>query len=297
MQLELYYGLYFSMILSGVVGFLFTLYYIISSASDFFGEDDFIINLSIFITTIINSFCVIYPLANLFYNYYHLEHKDLFHFISFLRPEFSSGIIALRVTSLIVGIYSFKSLLESTKYAYFINTPDEVKKVFNFPETKDELEITTELDPFRNRLAHLFLNILQYGIFQLGIIILWVSNLFGESTIYTAGLAWLIFYFVDDWRIIFTYSMSLKGRILKSHRRKILVINIVIVLLGGVNAYFVNWIALCVYIISSYFIIRLWLLLKRGVVGNMIIVTPLDWQWFNNEYNFKTGEKKKKKKQ
>jgi len=143
---------------------------------------------------------------------------------------------------------------------------------------------------YRNLFAHLFVNIVQSAFYQLSIVLLFAADAFGISSITTVMLSFLLFYIADDWRMIFHYSLALKGRILRFHAWQIWISNIAITILGLFCAFQLSLIALIVYTILSYVTWRLLLFVAAGVEGDMTVINAVGWRWFQRNLNPITGE-------
>jgi hypothetical protein len=69
----------------------------------------------------------------------------------------------------------------------------------------------------------------QYGVFLFALTLLWIFSALNISTTLTLSLSLTMFFFIDDWVIISEYTNALRGRTLKSHRRRMFVADLLLV--------------------------------------------------------------------
>ena len=166
---------------------------------------------------------------------------------------------------------------------------DKVKKLFYFEEF-EELNIKSHIDTFRNKMAHYYLNIVQNSFFLLSVGILWIEFYVDKQDVWSIILSYTLFYITDDWKLIFKYSLALKGRILKKHVSQIVFFNVIIAVLAIKNSFSIHWILGIVYLVLVLFTVRLILFLMVGFEGLMTDVSSLNWKDTNRWYDEWTGE-------
>jgi hypothetical protein len=205
-----------------------------------------------------------------------------------VRQELSSGVLALRAVSLTVAFSAIRSLLAILRLPIFVSSFESPKPLYDFPEEKD-LQLDIELKVYRNRAAHMFLNVVQNGFYLAGVILLWIANISGFNLLSVALLSWVLLYVVDDWRIVFRYSLALKGRILPHHGRFFKLSNIGIASCALVAAWQMSWIACAVYFSCVIIIGFLLRLLADGEASGLDIIDAINWRWWQKDRDPYTG--------
>ena len=285
-------GLAGSLLTAGLLALIFMLITARRAAYNLRESDELIVLCSLALSAFTSLACVFYPVANLFNLARHQPDlwESLKHLEPGLRLELASGVLALRVTSVAVGLAATRSLLEALRLDPLPSTPEATQRLFHF---KEAVEIDTDnLTVHRNRFAQNALNLVQNGFYELNILLLWAIKFSGESTLASALLSWALFYIIDDWRIIFRCSLALKGRFLKEQIRQISRTNWLITFAGLWCAWRWEGLAAIAYLACCYLLHRLLLYVAYGVQGNWRIPGALDWKFFDQKIDHQTGQRK-----
>ena len=285
-------GLAGSLTTAGLLAVLFMLITAHRAAYNLRESDELLVLFSLALSAFTSLACVFYPIANLINLARDQANlwESLKHLEPQLRTELASGVLALRVTSVAVGLTATRSLLEALRLDPLPSTAEATKRLFQF---KEAVEIDADaLSVHRNRFAQTALNLVQSGFYELNILLLWAIKFTSESTLASALLVWALFYIIDDWRIIFRFSLALKGRFLKTHLRQVSRTNWLITLAGTWCAWQWSGIASVLYLACCYLLHRLLLYVAHGVQGKWRIPGALDWKFYDQRIDHSTGERK-----
>ena len=174
------------------------------------------------------TFCFSYTFSNMILNYDFL--KD--NFSETVLNELSNGVLAMRFSSITLGYSVIITLRKITRMTPFPNKKTE-KEYKNYNEaTKIGLPY---FQTTRNRFEHYFLNLTQNSYYSLVLTSLWILYFYEIDSISSVLLSYFLFMIIDDWTIIYSYSLRLKGLIINSHFIKILVLNIVLLITGIIS--------------------------------------------------------------
>ena len=155
-----------------------------------------------------------------------LVESDRYEWGTLLSNEFENGRFGLRVASVIIGVNGLIAVLRFTR-AERLGGPNQVTPCGD----REVEELSDSVDPVS--LDHMLFS--QYGIYVYSITGLWIFSIMGRDNTAMAVLGWALFFIVDDWAIIYGYVRIFKGRILLSHRLRLVVFNLFIsILLFGV---------------------------------------------------------------
>lgn len=158
----------------------------------------------------ISSFLVIYPLLNLI--------LQKFWSLELYRNEISQGTLALRITSLLLGFNFLKSLYNFWEDILRNNQNNQKKPMINFLGLQ---EISSVMDEDDINVVLVSQNLI-YGAVTL---LLWIFIFLSKSFLELRVVTWGLFFIVDDWAIISENLVALKGRVLKSHKLRIVFFN------------------------------------------------------------------------
>ncbi|MCQ8768925.1 hypothetical protein [Streptomyces telluris] len=142
-----------------------------------------------------------------------------------VKRQWFEGAVTLRLTT----IY-FTALLmwRALSYVLDVNGLGGTGKPTEF-----ETEFQT-INPVLNDKDRRLRDLCQSAIFIGALATLWGLSAKGVSTPETAILSWVFGFFSDDWLIMLSYSRELKGRLFKADRRRLVVVNaLLIVPLGA----------------------------------------------------------------
>lgn len=145
-----------------------------------------------FIIFFIPLFLLLFPLVNLISQYEVVLRLD------FLEAEINSGVLALRISSIMIFINIV--LLAGKKYEFIL----------------------------AERISAIYF---QYVFYGLTLVMLWILTIMSKVSLSTVLLSWAIFFIIDDWAIITSYSNELKTHPIKAHANRILFFNTGILLL------------------------------------------------------------------
>lgn len=279
-----------------ISGILAGLHAFIVSIKGFYGLEEFreiVILGAVFIITFISIFCLIYPISNTLMNFKpYIMNYSFIRIRELLLFEISTGILPLRITSFTIGLNNTITILKTINleqgHPY---NEDSVKELFYFKEFQ-ELKIDSKIESYRNRMAHLYLNISQNTIYLMAALILWISFYLNIHTIITVLLSYTLFYIADDWKIIFKYSLAIKGRILKCHSNKIIFFDLLILLQSVYCLYSIYWTLIIFYLVLMFFPVRLLVLQFFGIEGHFDLNDSINWKYFDKEYDEWTGKRK-----
>jgi hypothetical protein len=292
-------GLYPSLCAAGVLALLFVLITARRAAYNLREMDELTVLCGLGVSAFSSLCCVFYPLANL----YTLarQNPDLWSWIlhadlhgAAIAEELKEGVLALRVTSVAVGLNATRSLIEALRLDPLPTDKASVKQLFSYKEA--EQVDANALPVFRNRFAQNTINLVQAGFYELNILLLCSIKFWDRDSTTAIGpalLAWALFYIIDDWRIIFRFSLALKGRFMREHFRQIRNTNWIIALAGAWCAYRWSIFALVAYLACCILLHRLILYVGYGIRGNWKIPGALDWKFFDQKMNHETGERNK----
>jgi hypothetical protein len=290
-------GLYPALSAAGVLALLFVLITAHRAAYNLREMDEFIVLCALGVSAFTSLSCVFYPLANLYTMarqnpdlWSWLLHSDLHG--AAIAEELKEGVLALRITSVAVGLNATRSLIEALRLDPLPTDKEAVKRLFRFKEA--EQVDANDLPVFRNRFAQNTINLVQAGFYELNILLLWsikFADRDSRTAIGPALLAWALFYIIDDWRIIFRLSLALKGRFMREHFRQIRNTNWIISLAGAWCAFKWSVFALVPYLACCFVLHRLILYVGYGIRGNWKIPGALDWKFFDQKMNHETGER------
>jgi hypothetical protein len=285
-------GLAGSLSTAGILAFLFMLITARRAAYNLRESDELIVLLSLSLSAFTSLACVFYPLANLFQ--LARQQADLWQAVKDIEPalrnELSSGVLALRITSVAVGINATRSLFEVLRLDPLPSEPAAAKRLFHFREAS--LLGTEALTVYRNRFAQTAINLVQSGFYELNLALLWSIKFVSGSSLASALLAWAIFYVIDDWRIIFRFSMALKGRFMREHLLQVSRTNWLISIAGVYCALEWSWLVMIGYVICGFALHRLLLYVGYGIHGKWKIPGALDWRFYDQKIDHTTGERK-----
>ena len=291
-------GLYYSLAAAGILAVAFALITAHRAAYNLREMDEFIVLSALGVSAFTSLSCVFYPIVNLVIQA--REVPDLWAWIKSselhgpaMTLELKEGVLALRITSVAVGLNATRSLYESLRLDPLPTNSDDTKRLFRFREAE---EVDTQALPvFRNRFAQNTINLVQTGFYQLNLLLLWNIKFSDRDTRLAIGpalLAWALFYIIDDWRIIFRLSMALKGRFMREHFRQIRNSNVVIALAGAWCAFNWHYLAIIPYVACCYVLHKLIRYVGYGIRGNWKIPGALDWTFFDKKMDHETGERK-----
>ncbi len=285
-------GLGPSLVAAAILALIFMLITAHRAAYNLREVDEFIVLAALGLSAFTSLSCVFYPIANLlnlarhqtdFWQGWQALNKNL-------PEELKSGVLALRITSIAVGLNATRSLFEALRLDPLPTTKESTKRLFRYKEA--EQVDADSLPVYRNRFAQTAINLVQTGFYELNILLLWTIKFADEATVASALLAWALFYIIDDWRIIFRLSLALKGRFMREHFRQVRNSNFVITAAGAWCAYKWSFFALVGYLICCFFLHRLILYVGYGMRGNWKIPGALDWKYFDQKMDHETGERK-----
>ncbi|MDF2388737.1 hypothetical protein JMG10_45405 [Nostoc ellipsosporum NOK] len=154
-------------------------------------------------------FLLIHPIINL--------SKQPFLDFQFYRQELSTGILVLRINSILFG---YKALILITQIE-----KDENEFLANFSTYSDLKEIQNVISS--NLIGLIVLT--QSVIYTSITLYLWYLILFFQTSLETRLVSWGLFFIADDWNIIADNLVALKGRIFESHQWRIIIFNIFLV--------------------------------------------------------------------
>jgi len=86
------------------------------------------------------------------------------------------------------------------------------------------LEQLDEQDPYE----HASVNVCQYVVFIIALAALWYLTIRGTHTWPVLLLNWALFFILDDWALINSYSSALRGRVHPSAARRIHAFNVLL---------------------------------------------------------------------
>ncbi len=92
-------------------------------------------------------------------------------------------------------------------------------------------EESSGIDPYLDDNDRRLRDFCQSAFFIGALFILWLTYANGVRTVEVAALSWVFAFFSDDWLITSDYSRVLKGRILRSHRWRMNIANLLILAL------------------------------------------------------------------
>lgn len=151
----------------------------------------------------------IHPIINLF--------KQPFLDFEFYRQELSTGILVLRINSILFGYKALTVITQIEK--------DENEFLANFSTYSDLKEI-------KNVISSNFIGLIvltQSVIYTSITLELWYLILFFQTSLETRLVSWGLFFIADDWNIIADNFVALKGRIFESHKWRIIIFNIFLI--------------------------------------------------------------------
>ncbi|BAZ51374.1 hypothetical protein NIES4103_40230 [Nostoc sp. NIES-4103] len=179
-------------------------------------DNNFIVSLLTFlfvmVLTIASSFTVllfIHPIINLF--------KQSFLDFQFYRQELITGILVLRINSILFG---YKALILITK---FDKDTDDFLANFSTYSDLEQISDVINIDTIRGIL------LTQSVIYTSITFFLWYLILFFQASLETRLVSWGLFFIADDWNIIADNFVALKGRIFELHKWRIIIFNIFLV--------------------------------------------------------------------
>lgn len=171
------------------------------------------------------TFCFIYSIYNVILNIDLLKND----FREILTYELKNGVIPMRLTSLSLGFVFINTLRRLLKMTPF---PDnKTEKVYNSYDEANILGLGS-LSATRNRFEQSFLNLTQCSYYSLILTTLWILYFYKVDSFDSVLLSYFLFMIIDDWMIIYNYSLRLKGLILKWDAIKILGLNILLLVFG-----------------------------------------------------------------
>ena len=109
---------------------------------------------------------------------------------------------------------------------------------------------------YHSKKIHDYIIISQYGVYLVVLANLWVLTLMDVRLPLVALMTWAFFFIIDDWAIIADYSRAIGGRTFSSHRLRVTLLNLVLVvalLLTTLEAYgwlgrFVSFILVAIFL-------------------------------------------------
>lgn len=190
-----------------------------------------------------SEFLLIYPIVNLF-------HQDFLN-LEFYKQELGTGVLALRVSSIILGFQSI-----TTWSIYRKKIKSRYSDIDNLKPLKFGKRKYTLYGRFISRTITFFA--LQFFIYSSIALIIWFNNWFSLIYFERQLISWALLFIVDDWAIISDYFLHLKGRVLLMHDARILFFNIFLfssilsllikILLNSNFELIFNWL-ICLYIV------------------------------------------------
>lgn len=199
-------------ILASIV-FLVLLYYLLRLRTDSITITLLLLFLSspIFIVIGTCGFLVTYVISNWLFQGFS---------IGFYTTEFSSGVLILRIISLLIGLRIILMFIggENLKLGVF-------KPLLSLLITPTKLgyEQVDRLEPHSWDYEILIATLAQYGFYESVMVVLWCLQILSveqsqKTFIESRLIMWLILFIVDDWVIISDYYRVLKGRFIPSHK-------------------------------------------------------------------------------
>ncbi len=255
-------------------------------------SDEMVMLLSLGLSAFTSFMCLFYPVLNLVAL---LRANDLVIptmtvLESHIKAELSAGVLPLRVTSVAVGFTTMQSLWEVLRLDPLPSTPERRRELFDYPESVET--DTQSLGVARNRFAHATVNLVQSGFYELNLLLLWGIKLTGSHNTASALLAWALFYIIDDWRIMFRFSLALKGRFLVAHQRQVVLTNWLITCAGAWCAWKWSPLVVAPYLAGLWLLHRLLRHVRDGAKGSWRVPGALDWSFFDVRVDHATGHRR-----
>ncbi len=191
------------------------------------------------------------------YNILNILLQDFLN-IEFYNLSFQKGTLMLRISSLLLAFNCLKSLILT------LSDGEQLRK------TREKLtEKDSPIDSINITLSNLGISkilVTQNIIYIINIFLLWIFILYNENLFYSLIqfkiAIWALFFITDDWIIISDNILALKGAILKKHKIRIWVFNILISL-TTIIAYYIE-------LENKLYSIILGLILLFTIILNMI---------------------------
>ena len=285
-------GLTISLVSAGSLALIFMLITAHRAAYNTRELDECIVLISLGLSAFTSLVCVIYPITNLALLAHQQQDlwKSMHQIDPYIRYELSTGVLALRITSVAVGFTATRSLWDALRLDPLPATPDAAKPLYQYTEA---ISAGTEALPvYRNRFAQTAINLVQSGFYELNILLLWMIKLLHKDSAAVALLSWALFYIIDDWRIIFRFSLALKGRFMREHIRQVNRTNWLIMFAGLWCAWSWSPIACFFYFLCAALLYRLILYVGYGMLGSWRIAGALDWKFYDQIIDHATGQRK-----
>lgn len=149
--------------------------------------------------------------------------RSEFSFLNWLERDQQLGVLAIRISSLILLFHLVSFILQSVvKHNFF-----RIVKAAIFPNylIKDRLQFLSHKDHSTTFLS-------QIGFYILSISIVEASIIMEQKNLYRAILSFGLIFITDDYVIIHNYSNKI-GMILRSHRYRVIIFNLLL-LAGGI---------------------------------------------------------------
>ena len=168
-------------------------------------------------------FVSIYSVVNLVYNLFAFNNFKLW-----FKTEYATGLLLLRVTSIIILLGVIKFIFNHVFNTKIILRSFSILTV-KFDSSKSGLRGLDEREYSSIYFA-------QMGFYAIVFSILFYAFRIKDSSIVAHALNFVLFYIIDDWAIIYNYTYKL-NRVNPRDNLKIHIFNLVLLILGGITVY------------------------------------------------------------
>lgn len=174
-------------------------------------------------------FSIVYPVIELlFVRFLSVSEWSWYEIVS---AELKSGLLPARISSILIGAQGLAASLDSTIFDREHGIEDNAK---HYPEIVNLRTITIE-SIFRNRHAHLLLGVFQSGFYLWSMFVYWTATDQDPNSLWPTVLAFALFFVIGDWRIIFKFSLYLKGQIPPEPMRVIWITNALLFIFSALS--------------------------------------------------------------
>lgn len=170
-----------------------------------------------FITT---AFLATYVVANTTMNLLNAGTGDAIW--SLIGAELQSGVLPLRIATLLVAFYMTLEILDLFREAA---PPEQINALFR---PKFRSRSLTSLPPVIGVARMEYITFSRFAYYLGAILLLWILIHLGVAGGVAALIMWALFFIVDDWIVVAEYFRASGGRIMPSHAYRILLFDVVI---------------------------------------------------------------------
>ncbi|MFD3775969.1 hypothetical protein [Streptomyces sp. NPDC058612] len=177
------------------------------------------LTLALGVAVFATAFCLTYAVINPLLQLENITRKEI-------ERQWIDGTIVLRFTT--IGFCSV-ILWRALYYLRCLAGPGGKRQQFQ--------EESSGIDPYLDDDDRRLRDFCQSAFFIGALFILWLTYAKGVRTPEVAALAWVFAFFSDDWIITSDYSRVLKGRVLQSHRWRMTIANLLLLVLLNIVAW------------------------------------------------------------